>query len=73
MEPQLITEILKTVNDMAKRTDELNKRLTLCLIIFVLCSTIALVFVAGFYFIGQGYPDISQTTTDTTVKQEVTK
>lgn len=53
------------------KTNEINKRIINALIIVAITFGIVLTTIAGFYFLGQGYPDYSQTVSKDSVQQTV--
>lgn len=71
----VIGEMIKVCNDMIVKTNEINKRLVMGIVAIVLIGSVALCVIMGFYFIGQGYPDTSQTMSDgeITLQQQQTK
>jgi len=50
-----------------------NNRLIIALITISVTFCIMICVISGFYFIGQGYPEQTQTVTKDEIKQELTK
>lgn len=53
------------------KTNEINKRIINSIIIITITFGVVLTAIAGFYFLGQGYPDYSQTISKDSVQQTV--
>lgn len=73
MDTEIMIKVLESVDNMVTKHNEINKRLVaaVVLVAIFLCATMTIT--AGFYFIGQGYPDQTQTVSDTEIKQEIKK
>ena len=64
----VILELARVLNDVAEKTNTINKRLCVVLITTVIAFSLTISILGFFYFVANSYPDTSKETT-----QEITK
>ena len=73
---KLVMDFVDRIDDLHKRTNELNKKLLQIVMIAFICMTITIVGISGFYFCADystAYPEVTQeqSTLDSEQKQEI--
>ena len=64
-------QIIETLQDFVKRTDEINKRLIICIVAIVITFCVMITVICGFLYLGKPYQETSQVISQDEIRQEI--